>query len=331
METVTKETPLPRRRITTRKIIGYGGVVGLAGLSTLWWLAHNPTPEPSTQVVRSTTLIAKPPSAADGRTGELAPDASGSQREAVIAGEAQAITAEQQRLFDELWTKLHDPKLRSTLTVKQLTATPGLGTLPMALSQRLFDEAMAMLARGELDQTVFWGRSSGQVGVPQKPVVVTAEQRQALETIKARLRDPDFTQSLTAAKLLDMQEIRNLPAPLRQELTAEVMGMLTRGELDQSRFLAASATSGAATNKTNAAAPDTPDTGLGEAATTHEQWRIYQDFRARLHTPGFSTGGSLEQLLANDELQTLPAHLRRQLETEVIELVKRGQLNLKEK
>ena len=188
-----------------------------------------------------------------------------------------------------------------------------------------------MLARGEIDRTVFWGRSHGQVGMPQKPVVVTAEQRQVLETIKDRLRNPGFTRSLTAAKLLDMQEVRNLPAPLRQELTAEVMGMLTRGELDRNRFLAASEISGAATNKTNAAAPDTPDTGPGEAATTHEQWRIYQGFLARLHTPGLLTGGSLEQLLSSDELQTLPVPLRKQLETEVIELVKRGQLNLKEK
>ncbi|HEX9627755.1 MAG TPA: hypothetical protein VGA00_12515 [Acidiferrobacterales bacterium] len=105
--------------------------------------------------------------------------------------------------------------------------------------------AGTVLARGELNRTVFLGRSPGSVDTPKQPVAVTAEQRQTLEAIKYRLRDPGFTRFLTATKLLAMREVISLPPPLRQELTIEVMGMLARGELDQTQFLAVPVTPGA--------------------------------------------------------------------------------------
>ena len=250
--------------------------------------------------------------------------------------EEQSDEQKQTQLFNELWSKLHNADLNSTLTAGQLLDTPGFNTLSTKQIQRLVSEAMTLMQSNELDANVFLAdlshkdkglnfvinENTNEVTVEQSETELitteaTPEQGQVMENVRQLLRDPETAETVTAAQLLQLAEVQNLPVHLRQQLTHEVLDMLSRGELNKTTFLATPPQDEVDT---------TNDEEARRADTTHQQWQTFENLRTRIYSPEFQADSMLSQILTSNEYKTLPAYLREQLSEEAVKIIENNNI-----
>lgn len=337
MKTTTKDTDQPKRDYMIRTI--FIVVCGALLMTGIYWrsnqgthldtessvsAANTPAPQilPETQEHKPLANASAEPYMSSSAIHASLPDQ--------VISSSHTARPEHMQLFESLWDKLHDRSLQKSLTAQQIIATPDFASLPIELMQRLVDEAMTMIVRGELDEKVFMTNKvePGRAPNNDNSIPATLEQYQSLQEIKTLLHEQVFSQSLTASQMLAMQEVQDLPSQLRQELTTEVMQMLRSGELDSSQFLAPPVKADTPSPNESTQAPTTITTRAEPPTATHEQLQNYQDILARMYNTDFMASSSFELLLTSPEMQTLPEHLRAKLIVEATGLIKQGEDNL---
>jgi len=241
--------------------------------------------------------------------------------------ETQQNDIKHNELYDNLWTKLHDPDLRDALTARQILDASGFNKLSTEQMKSLVNEVIRLLKNKELNADIFmvgFSRKDMQsikfkndikVVEPRQQKAdevlaeATPEQAQTMDDVRQILRGQKIEKSITAAELLKRPEIIALPQHLRNELAKEAIGMIARGELDSSVFLAPE-------EKINADVDVDEETKRSEV--TYEQWQAFDEIQVKLNNTNFNADTSLSQILTSQEYKILPPYLRKKISTAVV-------------
>ena len=240
--------------------------------------------------------------------------------------EAQQSDLKSDALFNDLWEKIHDPKLREGLTARQILDSPEFNQLSTEQMQKIVNAIVAMLKNKELDNEAFMANFSRKdspsfefengikevvPGQRKKEVVLapaTPEQALAMDNVRQLLRNQESEKPVTAAELLKMPEVLALPMHLRSELAEEAVAMIARGELDGAVFLAPQ----------KEVAPVEVDEEIKRSEVTYEQWEAFDEIQTQLNGDDFSENTSLAQILTSPEYKTLPPYLREKISAAVV-------------
>lgn len=240
--------------------------------------------------------------------------------------EVQQSNLKADKLFDDLWKKIHDPELREGLTARQILDSPEFSELSTEQMQKIVNAIVSMLKNKELDNDAFMANFSrkdspsfefvngikeavpGQKKEDAVLAPATPEQVQAMDTVRQLLRNQELEKPVTAAELLKMPEVLALPQHLRSELAEEAVAMIARGEIDAAVFLAPQ----------QEAAVVEVDEEIKRSEVTYEQWEAFDEIQTQLNGGDFNENTSLSKILTSQEYKTLPPYLREKISAAVV-------------
>ncbi len=137
-------------------------------------------------------------------------------------------TPEQAQTMEYIRQILRNQEVEKSITAAELLKRPEIAALPQHLRNELAEEAIGMIARGELDGAIFLAPQEPvnidvDEGEENKRSEVTYEQWQAFDEIQVKLNNTNFNMDTSLSQILSSQEYKILPPYLRKKISTAMM------------------------------------------------------------------------------------------------------------